>query len=379
MLFFAIFTGRQLLNGFMKSQIERNFNWEGWYNGQIRVVCHMVFWLLVTGLYYLIYSRVGGNYIGVFVVKDLLVTSSLFYSASWIISRWVSKGKVYPLILFIIFAFIWWLMWTYLTCYAAKRFISETDQRFNLYLGFFLNDGFWGLFKLKKLSTLSLDFITLVSVPLAPKLTKVLLESSMKMVKLERDNLAMELDFLRSQVSPHFLFNILNSIYRMSEKNDPQTPNTVLQLSNMMRYVLYQAKNDEIALYKEVAFIKDYIDLAKLRYGDKVPIVSNIVDIDEPYKVVSLMLIPFIENALKHGPDRSRDGASVDISLQVTNDILFLSVKNSVNHKAEEPPVGGVGLRNVRRRLELHYPKRHSLDITEGDSSYAVKLMINLK
>lgn len=363
----------------MASQIEKSFSWEKWYTWHVRVICHVVFWLLVTLLYYLGYSRLGGDYIWVFVVKELFVTGSLFYSASWIISRWVSKGRIYPLILFILFAYIWWLAWTYITCYVAKYFIPESDQRFERYLGFFLNDGFLGLFKLNKAGTLSIDFITMVSIPLAPKLTKVLLESSMKMVKLERDNLAMELDFLKSQVSPHFLFNILNSIYRMSEKNDPETPNTVLQLSNLVRYVLYQVKDDEILLRKEVDFIKNYIDLAKLRYGAKVPIETSIADIDEPYKIVPLILIPFVENAFKHGPDRSRSDAWVDISLHVADDKLFLSVKNGVNHTAEKPADGGVGLQNVRRRLELHYPKRHSLDITETNNSYGIELVVNLK
>lgn len=363
----------------MSSQSARSFSWEKWYTWQVRIICHVVFWILVTGLYYLAYSRVGGDYIWVFVVKELLVTGSLFYSVSWIISRWVSKGKIIPLFLFIVFAFIWWLGWTYLTCYVAKYFIPESDRRFTLYLGFFLNDGFLGLFTLHKLSNLFLDFMTMVCVPLAPKLTKVVMDSSVKMVKLERDNLVMELDFLKSQVSPHFLFNILNSIYRMSEKADPETPNTVLQLSNLVRYVLYQGKDDEILLIKEVDFIKNYIDLAKLRYGGKVPVETNIADINDPYKIVPLILIPFVENAFKHGPDRSRNDSWVDISLHVTNDILFLSVRNGVNHTSERPPVGGVGLQNVRRRLEIYYPKRHRMDITETDNSYGVELVVNLK
>lgn len=359
--------------------MEREFNWFNWYTWQIRIICHVVFWLLVTGMYYLTYSRVGGDYIWMFVVKELFVTGSLFYSASWIISRWVPKGKIYPVILFIMFSYLWWLAWTYITCCVAKHVIPDSDYRFELYLGFFLNDGFCGLFNLKKLGPLGLDFVSMVSIPLAPKLTKVLLESSMKMVKLERDNLAMELDFLKSQVSPHFLFNILNSIYRMSEKNDPETPNTILQLSNLVRYVLYQGKDNEILLFKEVNFIKNYTDLAKLRYGGKVPVNTEIADINEPYKIVPLILIPFVENAFKHGPDRSRNDSWVDISLRVTNDTLILSVRNGVNHTAERPKFGGVGLQNVRRRLELHYPKRHSLDINETNNSYAVELMVKLK
>lgn len=359
--------------------MEKTFNWEKWYTRQVRIICHIIFWLLVTFMYYLAYKRLGGDYVWIFIAKELFVTSTLFYSITWIISRWMSRGKIYPLILFIIFAYIWWFSWTYMICYLAKPYIPESARGFHLYLSFFLNDGFLGLFQLEKYGTLAIDFITLVSIPLAPKLAKVLLESSMKMVRLERDNLAMELDFLKSQVSPHFLFNILNSIYRMSEKNDPETPATILRLSNLMRYVLYQGKDDEIQLSKEVEFIMNYIDLARIRYGDKVPLQTDIAAIDEPYKIVPLILIPFVENAFKHGPDRSRNDSRVDVSLKITDDTLLLTVKNGVNHLAEKPTIGGVGLQNVRRRLELHYPKRHSLDMTETNNSYIVKLSVKLK
>ncbi|MEN5196970.1 sensor histidine kinase [Sphingobacterium faecium] len=360
--------------------MERNFNWLKWYTPRVRIVCHILFWLLVTTLYYLNYNRLGGGgYIWMFIGKELFVTGSLFYSASWVIFKWVSKGKLYPLFIFVILAYIWWILCSYFTCYIARAHVPESDERLYRYLGFFLNGGFLDLFTFKKFAVLVIDFTCMVSIPLAPKLMKAILESSMKMVKLERDNLKMELDFLKSQVSPHFLFNTLNSIYRMSEMNDPETPDTVLRLSNLARYILYQGKNDDIFLSKEVDFIKDYINLATLRYGGKIPIESNIANIEEPYKIVPLILIPFVENAFKHGPDRSRSDAWIDISLRITDDRLIFSVKNGVNNAAEKPNFGGFGLQNVRRRLELHYPHRHKLTIVESENSYSVELTVDLK
>src|SRR5690606_19115286 len=145
----------------------------------------------------------------------------------------------------------------------------------------------------------------------------------------------------------------------MSEKNDPNTSKTVLQLSSLMRYVLYEAQNDQISLKKEVDFIKDYIELSKTRYGTKVPIQTDIASISEPYTIIPLILIPFVENAFKHVPDRSRFESWLDISLRLMDDTLHLSVKNGVNHNSERPVFGGVGLPNVKRRLQLHYPHRH--------------------
>lgn len=377
------------------------FNWFKWYTPKVRVICHLVFWFFVTILYYLNYNRLGdGNYIWLFIGKDLLVTGSLFYSASFVITRWVSRGKVYPLLLFFIFAYVWWISWTYVTGYFAQSYVPETDTRLYNYIAFFLTNGFFDIFTVDKFAVLAFDFIFIVFIPLAPKLTKAIMESSLKMVKLERDNLALEkivweksmdmiklerdnvsleLDFLKSQISPHFLFNTLNSIYRMSETNDPLTSDTVLRLSNLVRYILYQAKDEDILLSKEVEFIKDYINLGKLRFGGKVPINSNITEIDEPYKIVPLILIPFVENAFKHGPDRSRDDAWIDIFLTIANEELLLTVKNGVNHSAAKATLGGLGLENVRRRLELHYSKRHQLFINEGERSFSVNLTIVLK
>jgi len=319
----------------------------------------------------------GGNYIWLFIVKELFVTASLFYSASWVISKWVSKGRLYPLFIFIIGAYIWWTSCTYIVCYFARFYIPESDLRFDRYLAFVLSDGFLDLFSFQKFSVLVLDFIFLVSVPLAPKLVKSLMEDSFKILKLERDNLAMELDFLKSQISPHFLFNTLNNIYWMSEKGDPRTSTAILGLSNLVRYSLYQSKDDKILLSKEVQFIKDYIDLAGLRCN--VPIRIEIVDIDEPYKIVPLVLMPFVENAFKHGPFRSKANSWVEIHLKIENDNLIFIVKNSVNNEAEKPLVGGIGLDNTKRRLALYYPQKHQLQIEESENSFFVSIIVNMK
>ncbi|TYR37425.1 hypothetical protein FXV77_05320 [Sphingobacterium phlebotomi] len=354
-------------------------NWLSWYTPKVRVLCHIVFWLLMSILYYANYNRTGLNSTWIFVLKELLVTGSLFYCASWIIPRWIAKGKLYLIILFFVFAYIWWLGWTYILCYGIDVFFNESHENVNNYIRFVVDGGFLGLFKFEKSSALFMDFIFVVSIPLTTKFTKVFTDGYLKMVKLERDNLAMELDFLKSQVSPHFLFNILNSIYRMSEVNDPNAPRTVLQLSDLMRYVLYQARNGEILLSKELEFISNYVDLAKVRYGDKVPIKTSIPRVNDPYKIVPLLLIPFVENAFKHGPDRSRNGAWVEITLIVSNHKLVLTVKNGINNSSEKPQYGGVGLRNVKRRLDLHYPNRHKLEIVETNNSYTIELTIDFK
>lgn len=359
--------------------MRREFNWVQWYTPRTRIICHIIFWMLITALYYFNYSRISKNSAWLFVGKELFITGTLYYSASWIIKSWGISKKIYLLLFFVMGAYIWWLSGTYLLCYAVRGYFGETDERFNLYIEFVTSGGFVGLFTFKKSAAMIMDFIYMVTIPLAPKLTKSLMESSVRMVQLERDNLSMELNFLKSQISPHFLFNILNSLYRMAEIKSPKTPDTILELANLMRYVLYEAKDSKIMLVKEIDFINSYINLAKLRYGDKVTILGDIQIPEEPYKIFPLILIPFIENAFKHGPERSLDNAYVEIALSIREDRLIMEVANSVKVGLQQSPYGGVGMTNVKRRLNLYYLDNHTLEIKNKEDRYKVCLTVNLK
>ena len=208
---------------------------------------------------------------------------------------------------------------------------------------------------------------------------KSLMEQANEKTKLERDNLALELDFLKSQISPHFLFNTLNNIYQMAKKNDSQTPETILQLADMMRYLLYESKREKMPLKQEVKFIRDYIELARIRYDNKFILAAEIRDSNEPYKIAPLLLIPFVENAFKHGPDRSKKNGWVNIAITVKNDVLLMKIDNGVNRSADKAVPGGLGLENVKRRLSLNYPEMHRLQIQKEDTSFHVSLELNLK
>src|SRR5690606_6721614 len=129
---------------------------------------------------------------------------------------------------------------------------------------------------------------------------------------------------------------------------------------------------------KEIQFIEDYVVLSKMRYNNRVPIELKINDHGEPYHIVPLLLIPFVENAFKHGPEKSRKQAWVQIDLSVTDKVLLLHVGNSANWAIKQSDVGGIGLDNVRKQLKLHYPNRHSLEIRTTEKAYYVKLEIHL-
>lgn len=380
--------------------------WGKWYTPFVRVIVHIIFWMLVFCLYYFTFRRLGGDYMWIFVMKELFVTTTLFYSGIWIIKKWVTNGKIMPLLLFIFFSYLWWLNITYLTCEVLKNIVLETDGSIYKYVQFFVRDGYFGIYELEKFPSAFPDFLLLVSMPLAPKLTRLLLEETNKILlleknktelelekmnlvlektnlklekaNLERDNLNMELEILKSQVSPHFLFNTLNSIYRLAEKGEPSTSQTIMQLSNLLRYMLYQTNNDLIFIAKEIQFLKDYLHLIQIRFGDSVKMNFDINDIKEPYYILPLVLLPFIENAIKHGPERSRKDAWIEVSLSLIDGVLIFIVANGVNRDSNKPPKGGIGLQNVKRRLELQYLNKYSLKISDESNSYSVVLKIEL-
>lgn len=360
--------------------------WVKWYQPRTRILVHILFWLIVAIMYYLTLRRLAGDYVMFLVVKELFVIGSLFYSVNWIMSKWVSKGKIAPLIFFFVFAFFWWLSWTYAVWVLLKDIVPSSDERVYRYLHFWVDDGYFGIFILGKFPVFILDFLLLVSVPLVPKMVKVIGEHSNKLailekdkVTLERDNLAMELEILKSQISPHFLFNTLNSIYRMSKTGDPKTSESIVRLSNMLRYLLYQTNEEKILLTKELEFLQDYLSLAKLRFGHSTKIDLELDNVNEPYKIVPLILIPFVENAIKHGPERSRNDSWLKVSLKLIDDKLDFEVSNAVNAKSDKPIPGGIGLKNVARRLDLHYERNYTLNVNEDEDFYSVHLVIKLK
>ncbi|MFT5886239.1 MAG: two-component system LytT family sensor kinase [Arcticibacterium sp.] len=196
----------------------------------------------------------------------------------------------------------------------------------------------------------------------------------------DQQRLKSELSFLRSQISPHFLFNVLNSIvYLIRSKSDMAEPVTI-QLSDMMRYMLYETDNKQVAVSKELEYLRNYIDLQKVRYGEDVSINVAIGGNDSSLTIEPMLLIPFVENAFKHGVGMVLE-PKIDIILDYQGADLTFEVINKIGPETEEEKdsSSGIGLKNVRRRLELLYPDKHTLDINDDGDKFAIKLNINLK
>ncbi|MFI5186767.1 MAG: sensor histidine kinase [Chitinophagales bacterium] len=193
---------------------------------------------------------------------------------------------------------------------------------------------------------------------------------------LENATLNAEINFLRSQINPHFLFNTLNGIYALAHEGSGQTKDAILKLSDLLRYVLYDSSDEKVPLSKDIQYITNYIDLQRLRLSSKVLIDYRIEGNIQNHSISPLLLIAFIENAFKHGISYSHSSA-IRIHIKVFEKTLTLYVENPVVENNSF--AGGLGLKNVKRRLELIYPGHHSLDIFQKNQLNIVNLKIDLK
>lgn len=196
--------------------------------------------------------------------------------------------------------------------------------------------------------------------------------------ELEKEKLNAELGFLKSQVNPHFLFNSLNSIYALARRKADETEEAILKLSQMMRYMIYESNTSTVALIKELDYLQNYIDLKKLRLPSLISIQYTVEGSPTGLSIEPMLLIPFVENAFKHGISYSQN-SDVEIKISLMQHKLRLTVSNKI-FRQQDAEVGGIGLENVRKRLALLYPHpMHSLHIKEEDNVYSVTLTIQLK
>ena len=222
-------------------------------------------------------------------------------------------------------------------------------------------------------------------VGLASTLYKILMDwliHQNEKIALERQNLQSELKFLKSQINPHFFFNTLNNLYALTLKKSDLAPEIVLRLSEMMRYMLYESNEKKVSLEKEINYVKNYLELEKLRQGNKFDINFNLNGEVTNQKIAPLMFIPFLENSFKHGLDNQIKSGYVNIDLNLKEESVEMAIENSkppsIPKKTPYKKSGGIGLQNVRRRLKLLYPQRHKLDIEEKPNSFKVYLNIQL-
>lgn len=191
--------------------------------------------------------------------------------------------------------------------------------------------------------------------------------------KMKQEKTYMELQFLKSQVNPHFLFNSFNNLYGLSLTEPHKTPDAILKLAELTRYMIYESNGNKVFLAKEIAYLHNLIELQKLRYDEVVSIDLNIKFEDNGQMIAPLLLIAFVENAFKHG-DVNDALHPVEVVLTVQTNHLYFYVFNKISRTKNKDLTGGIGLINVQRRLELLYPNKFTINIKNDGQFYTSEL-----
>lgn len=202
------------------------------------------------------------------------------------------------------------------------------------------------------------------------------IERESKIEDLRNEQMRSELSFLRSQISPHFIFNILNSIvYLIRTKADKKAEEVTIRLSSLMRYMLYDSDQSMVPLDREVEYVQNYIDLQRMRFEDDVQINFHVIGTVDGSMIEPMLLIPFVENAFKHGVGFVRD-PFIQVNLSFEKGVLDFQVENKIGKLLEDQKdeSSGIGLKNVSRRLELLYPNKHQIEIKQNEALFKVHL-----
>jgi sensor histidine kinase YesM len=205
-------------------------------------------------------------------------------------------------------------------------------------------------------------------------------EQKKRMDEIQLESLKTEINYLRAQINPHFLFNTLNNLYGLALEKSDKTPEIIMRLSKMMDYMLYESEDAMVYLKKDIENIGNYIEIEKIRQGNNAVIKFSQTGILTTQKIVPLLLLPLIENGFKHGINKQIRNAFLDIQLRIDPDAVLLKVVN--NYKAPDGEAinerTGIGLANLRRRLQLFYPGKHELETSHDESTFKALLKINL-
>jgi two-component system sensor histidine kinase AlgZ len=342
-----------------------------------RVLQHIIFWMVVMLALTIIYS--------VQVSLAVSFRNNLFYSpvqiayyyviAYWVVPMYLFKGKYIKYILLSVIVAVAAMLLSrtigliFVIPYLIKtQHITDSD-----YLG--INHGPFlqclfntvGLVNAFKGTNLIMGFV------LAVKLFKMWYER--KQAALEA-----ELGALKAQIHPHFLFNTLNNLYALSLNNSPKSPQLILGLSDILRYMLYECSKDEVQLEKEIFMMQQYVNLEKLRYEDRIDISFNISGNLKNKQIAPLLILPFIENAFKHGASEATGQVWVNIDIAVRDNWFKLKVSNNnpQNKASGDEPPGHIGLSNVVKRLNLLYPDGHYLKIMDEEDTFLIVLDVEL-
>jgi two-component system, LytTR family, sensor kinase len=350
--------------------------------GRIRVLLHIVFWVcMIKWLFFQSGWMLGTENSGAahFIAYfRLLFVILCFYIMSAVPVIRLPNAWIWIIALVLLAAFfvLYCLMMYALCVYVNTHYTALPDVFKNIYESITAN-GPWTFMHSSLVFYFHFEQLGLAMLPAVTiKIFRLSLQSRLKSLSLEKNNLELELNFLRSQINPHFLFNTLNSLYALIEEKDAVAASIVSSLSDMMRYALYEANSAKVDISKELDFIKGYIDIQKVRYSNRLRVEMDFSPEIHNQQVPPLLLVTFLENAVKHGLDKMIQNCTIRIKAYNEGEKFCFFISNTKPAKASASGNAGIGIKNTERRLNILYPRRHILDIKQKDNEYSVLLKI---
>ncbi len=330
-----------------------------------RWTIHIIYWFLWIMFWGVMWGTYDNYYTKTFHIQivELPFKLLLVYPVIYFLMPKLLFSKKY--IIFLISYLVWLLL-----IGIALKFVWY----YHLDTIYFPDRIIFAPLKSTELLNVIITLNTTMIVPFSAKLIAFWIYHQQKNTTLQRDKLQAELKFLKSQVNPHFLFNALNSVYALSLKKSDLTSQTISRLADIMRYIIYEASEPLISLTKEMKFIKSYIEFEKLRIEEEVDI-SLTIHIEEEKEIAPLLFIPIIENAFKHVRSYQSEKPWIIIQLESNQQGIKLYVENSYNTEPV-PQKKGIGLENLKKRLDILYPDQYNLEFTTQEYSYKSYLMI---
>ena len=339
-----------------------------------QVLYHVLFWIIALVLYTLIDGLNTGFYRNTFIKYLALLPTQILAAytlAYYLTPKFLAQGKYFLFgisFLFSIYLFSALGRWSMI--YLAEPWIRTDFQQESLFE--ILSD------PLYLASVYFPGIYLIVFIFYALKNVKARFEERHQMAVLQKEKTNNELRLLKTQIHPHFLFNTLNNLYALSIEQSPKVPDAILKLSDMLDYVLYQCSDPLVALNKEVELIENYIALESLRYGPQLDLkFEHQLEEHTNYKIAPLLLLSIVENVFKHGI-RGNKRPIVRLSLEIENHHLYFKAYNNKPSQVSQINAGGIGTSNVKKQLNLLYPKQHDLQIEDLPESYSITLKLPL-
>jgi len=333
-----------------------------------RWVYHTLFWLIYFTSYCLVIV------FGLYQIYDLTFYLQIvflfpfdialaYFNMYFLVPRYLSSRK-YLLYGFALFLAI--LATTFLNLSLQQFYVNQGSKIFALQ----------PVFGFAKITGVILERFYFVGLTTAIKLAKDWIQNQRRLKEMEKQYLESELNFLKTQIQPHFFFNTLNNLYSLTLKKSDLAPEVVLKLSELMSYMLYESNAPRVSLNKEITYLQNYLDLEKLRFGQRLTVLFEIEGETTDKTIPPLILILFVENSFKHGVKNIVNDIFIEIGLKIEKDFLHFTVTNPVEGSPNSKENNGIGLKNVRRRLDLLFGNRYQLDLQNKQGKYRVLLKI---